>query len=124
MNQSKNAWFVVAIAASLTLALLGAWSAQALPANMVTAQYYSDSGFQNMVGFQVVLRCFGGSGPVYGEVGDYEVLYADSCSVGGSYSPECKELSWECPDGTGHPETCYQVAPPHDIECPPGVWNL
>lgn len=46
-------------------------STHAIPNKMVMNFYYSDPDFTNQVGWQTVLRCFGTSGPLHGEMGEY-----------------------------------------------------
>lgn len=101
-------WFIGAI---LLLFLAGHMTAPAaaLPGNMVVNTYYSDADFTNQVGFQVVLRCGGTSGPLHGQPGEYT-----------------KQETIKCVDYIVINRDCYftYIHPPEDPEDPNSEWEI
>lgn len=92
-------------------------SIQALPSHMVTRVYFTDPEMTDEIGVQIVLHCNGGSGPVWGMVGDWAQETKDACREQIQYEAICYRYYWACTNQSD-PSTCYQTAPRQSISCP------
>ena len=94
---------------------------QALPDQSTTVFYYADENFTTALGWQMLLRCNGTTGPVHGQKGPYVMEFNDDCNPGPDYPEMCWDHS-DCiadnPNTWESLETCVPYGPRVGISCP------
>ena len=73
-HKRKLAIGFAAVALALSAAVV-----LALPRDMVELQYFHDEDMTDYAGMQIMVRCNGSQGPLWGELGEYSIETRSDC---------------------------------------------